>query len=41
MLYFAFKNAMYDEMGENIVLVKNGIQIPPEDIVSIERFDFK
>lgn len=41
LLYFAFKNAMYDEMGENIVLVKNGIQIPPEDIVSIERFDFK
>lgn len=41
LLYFAFKNAMYDETDENIVLVKNGIQIPSKDIVSIERFDFK
>lgn len=26
---------------DQYILVKNGIQIPPEDIVSIERFDFK
>lgn len=41
LLYFAFKNAMYDETDENIVLVKNGIQIPAKDIMTIERFDFK
>ena len=41
MLYFAFRNAMYDKTDENIVLVKNGIQIPSKDIVKVERFDFK
>ena len=41
MLYFAFRNAMYDKTDENIVLVRNGIQIPSKDIVKVERFDFK
>lgn len=41
LLYFAFKNAMYEETDENIVLVKNGIQIPDKDILKIERFDFE
>lgn len=41
LLYFAFKNAMYDETDENIVLVKDGIQIPAKNIMKIEHFNFK
>lgn len=38
-LYRAFNNAI-DEPEENIALLQDHITVPPEDIISIERFDF-
>lgn len=40
LLYKAFHNATYDA-DEDIALLKNGIFIPPENIISIERFEFE
>lgn len=39
LLYYAFNNAII-ETDDMEVLLKDNIQVPPEDIISIDRFDF-
>lgn len=40
LLYKAFHNATYDT-DEDDALLKDGISILPENIISIERFEFE